>query len=221
MEGLIVCLAVVAILFFIFFFVASKAHYKNKYNVKYTPRNMFPYELNYDAKVTDNWMGNILYLFFSIAMVGVFICLFRTTDSAILLTLCIVGVIVNVMGLFIPFVPVKYARAHLLIDILYFILTFFTLACVALTAFEDYQNFDGVFSLVMTIVAAVFTILYFAVIMNPKLSGWAKMDKNENSDGTVYYSRPKYFPLAYTEWLTILTNIITMVLAAILYFAIA
>ncbi len=220
MDGLVVCLTVVSIIFFAFFMLASASHYKSKFNVKYTPRNMFPYELNYEAKVTDNWMGNILYLFFSMAMVGVFVCLFGTTESSLLLTLCIVGIIVNVLGLFLPFVPVKYIRVHLLIDILYFILTFFTVACVALTAFEEYQNFNSVFALVMAIVAAVFAVLYFVILMNPKLTGWAKMDKNENSDGTVYYSRPKYFPLAYTEWLTILMNIITVILSAILYFAI-
>lgn len=220
MSGLVVAFALLVIIFFIGFILASFRHYKAKYNVKYNPRNMFPYELNFEARLKDNWLGNIFILLYSICAIAFYLCLRNASNDGVLLVLIISGALINTIGLFMPFVPVKYMRLHLFIDIIYFVGTFIVMADIGLTALEFYNIYQSAFALCMIIIGFVFALIYFIVLLNPKLTAWAKLDKHENADGTSFYVRPKYFPLAYTEWLTMLFNIIGVILSTLLYFAI-
>lgn len=61
--------------------------------------------------------------------------------------------------------------------------------------------------IVKSSVTFLIAILELVLLLNPKLKTWAKLDKIEGSENQ--FSRPKKFPLAYTEWAIYLTLVLS------------
>lgn len=78
----------------------------------------------------------------------------------------------------------------------------------------------SILSLTFAVLSFVFAALALLPLLNPKLSNYAKMDRIIEKDGTVSYQRPKYFVMAFSEWLLTFLDEISF-LATIIFFLVA
>ncbi len=203
------------ILFFICFCVTSFISYKQRFNVKYNPLSMFPYELNMDNSFKDNLFGNIFMILCAVSLLGFYAFYGFQFTNNLTKFLMAVGVLSALVFSSLTFTPLKLLRLHLFFDVTSFVLTFLVYGALFILCLNDYQLFTNNLSLVMVFVVGFFGILYFLLILNPKLSRWAYLDKEVNSDGTYYYKRPKLFPLAYTEWASMIFVLIGAILSLV------
>ncbi len=77
----------------------------------------------------------------------------------------------------------------------------------------------SILSLTFAVLSFVFAALALLPLLNPKLSNYAKLDRVIEKDGTASYQRPKYFVMAFSEWLLTFLDEITL-LATIIFFLI-
>ena len=219
MKSLLIPSLIGAIISFTIFMVFSFLNYKKRYSVTYNLRNMFPYELNYESSFKDNLIGNIFLLLSSASLVLFFISFFQSMNNyGLTLMSLIAGVLASVMMPFVVFVPVKILKTHLFVDVLFFLTTFLTLASFGLVMVNEYQLFMQTKSLVMAIIDLTFAFLVFLILMNPKLTHWGDLEEVTNSDGTKYYKRPKYFVLAFSEWLIMFFMLLSPILGLITFY---
>ena len=198
------------------FILSSFSAYKNRFNVKYNPLNMFPYELNFEATFKDNFLGNLFLFFISILGIVFYSFTIKGSTSGFTIILVIGGIISSLATSFIALTPLKLLKTHLLVTVIYFVSVFVSIVGNALIAFDYHSTFyTDTTSLIMMITCIVFASIYLIIVFNPKMTLFAKLEKVENSDGTFYYQRPKFFVLAYTEWLTIIFYLINIVLTLI------
>ena len=194
------------------FFVFSSLNYKRRFNVKYNPLNMFPYELNYEQTFRDNFFGNLFLFFVSIIGIVFYVLIIKESTSGFIILLAISGILSSLLFSFIPLINLKYLKKHLSSSIFFFVSTLVSLLSNALIALNYHNTWLDNSSLVLTIIFFVFGGLYLIVLFNPKISLWTKMEVVENSDGTSFYKRPKFFPLAYTEWLSFIFYLISYII---------
>lgn len=218
MFAFIFLLAFLALLFFTVSLLFAFKNYKDRFQVDYNPKNMFPYELNFEMKFKENLIANTSLIILMVVEAIFYITFKRSlpTDGVITL-IFIMGLISSILLPFIYLTPLKALNAHLAIDVFFFITNFMTLGAIGVHNLIEYQIFLNNANIVLAVVCFTFVIGYIVMMLNPKLSLWSKMEKVTNSDGTSYFKRPKYFPLAYTEWLVICVNIINVILTFISY----
>lgn len=200
-----------AIFFFVMFLLFSLPNYKSRFNIHYNLRNMFPYELNYKGKFSDNVGGNICIILSTICLIVFFSTFNKHYDNGFYIATLITGVFTAVSSLLLVFIPFELLKFHMLLDVVIFV---FTLSCNGAVASGGYINYyfdPNILYLISAIIASVFTLIVFLLIMNPRLSHWADLSPEKNTDGTVSYKRPKYFVLAYSEWILIFLTYLTMV----------
>jgi hypothetical protein len=65
------------------------------------------------------------------------------------------------------------------------------------------------------VVSFIFAVLHVALIVNPKLRDWDRMDKETSPEGTVTYVRPRHSVLALSEWWSYIANCLFSVVALI------
>ncbi len=75
----------------------------------------------------------------------------------------------------------------------------------------------SILSLVFAIFSFIFAGLALLPLLNPKLTNYAKLDQVIEKDGTVSYQRPKYFVMAFSEWLLTFLDEATLLLAIIFF----
>ena len=219
MKSLLIPSLIGAIISFTIFMVFSFLNYKKRYSVTYNLKNMFPYELNYESSFKDNLIGNVFLLLSSASLVLFFISFFQSMNNyGLTLMSLIAGVLASVMMPFVVFVPVKILKTHLFVDVLFFLTTFLTLGSFGLVMVNEYQLFMQTKSLVMAIIDLTFAFLVFLILMNPKLTHWGDLEEVTNSDGTKYYKRPKYFVLAFSEWLIMFFMLLSPILGLITFY---
>ena len=189
-------------MFFVGFIVSSFLNYYQRFKVKYNPLQMFPYELNYEMKFKENLIGNLFLIGSALGLVSFYTYFGFISNDGFIKLVMIAGLASSLLFSFIVFTPIKYIKLHLSVDVLSFILTFMVFASTFVLALLDYQHFETDISLVIIFISGFFGVIYFFFLLNPKLSKWMYLDKEVNSDGSSYFKRPKFFPLAYTEWLT-------------------
>lgn len=60
---------------------------------------------------------------------------------------------------------------------------------------------NSLLSLIFAVLCFIFAVMAFIPLLNPKLVNYAKLDQVSEKDGTLSYQRPKYFVMAFSEWL--------------------
>ena len=213
MQVIIPTLVGLIFLTFIGFIVISFNNYKRRFNVKYNPLNMFPYELNFDASFKDNFFGNLFLIFTSLISIVFYVLIIKSSTNGFIILLAVSGFLMSILFSIIPLLPLTYLKTHLIIDVLFFISVLVSILSNALIALRYYQtwlNSENNPSLVLMIIYFAFGGIYLLFLFNPKISLWAKMEKVDNSDGSSYYKRPKLFPLAYTEWISYIFYLISI-----------
>ena len=182
----------------------------------YDLRNHFPYELNFESKFKDNLFGNVCISVSTVLSILFFIFFDETHLNGFLLFAMIAGIVNSLIILSLVFVPLKLLKAHLILVTVNIALSFLVPFSLAMAASFSYSSYKEVGQLVFIILPALICIFIFILIMNPKLTKWALLDKKTNPDGSVSYVRPKIFILAFTEWLLFFSSVITEIIALLI-----
>jgi hypothetical protein len=114
-------------------------------------------------------------------------------------------------------VPLDAVKLHLGVSIFSMVFTFVFFGVIGYVSMDYFQNFKENSYLVLAIISIVICLGYFGVSMNPKLNAPLNYEEVKNEDGSVSYRRPKFFVLAFSEWLVIFANILGLILTLILY----
>lgn len=204
MKPIIILLACLIFIFFTGFVVLSFINYKKRFNVKYNPLNMFPYELNFEASFKDNFLGNLFLFFTSLISITFYVLIVKLSSGGFIIILAVAGILSSVLLAIVPLLHLKYLKTHIAVDIFFFIgvlVSIISNALICLNYYQTWLDSNNNPSFVLMIVYFVFGAIFLLILFNPKMSIWAKLEQVTNSDGTSYYKRPRFFPLAYTEWL--------------------
>jgi hypothetical protein len=71
--------------------------------------------------------------------------------------------------------------------------------------------------LLIGILEAMLGFATLLIMLNPRLRNWANMNAKTEEDGTVVIVRPRFFILAFSEWLVIFINLAAQTLLLIAY----
>ena len=177
------------------------------------------FEISNILPLKENLFGNIALILSAVASLLFFIFVSKDSKNGTILLLLISSALVSVLYPFVTFIPVKYLKFHLGIDIFYFISIFVSLTSNAIIAFSYYKTWDDLdaVALALFIISLVIAVIYFIILLNPKISTWANLKEERNADGTKAYVRPKYFALAYTEWLSFIFHMLSIILTLTIY----
>jgi hypothetical protein len=202
----------VAVFFFIFGILAAYILYQKKQQRKYSFLNEFPYEL---YQGIDQKYISIFYIIQMVQALGFIVFGFYSfTDNKnyygiILLTSWTLTALLMAA---LSFVKLRSMRGHITIVAFLFTLTLVNAIFLGIYFYKTiYLDVPLAFPIISFVLAAV----VLGLMINPLLKRWPYMDKIEQQDGQIIILRPKFFVLAYTEWLLILINYLLMLLAFI------
>ena len=88
-------------------------------------------------------------------------------------------------------------------------------AAISVIICANFYSYVGNAVIPFAIFTGLFGIGAMAVLINPKLSNWAKLDSSVDESGAVVERRPKYFVLAFSEWIVLFLAIACSVLSLI------
>ena len=173
----------------------------NKKNIRVL--NIFPFEV-VPQKRTDNFFINSLYLIYLIGLVSASIIFATKYFSVLTVIIAIATFFISLFIAVLPFVDFVSLKKHLYLDlgmvILFFLINgLITYLSFSISKLYDFQNVVGIVCMVIGALS-LFPSLYF--IFNLRLFSL----NNEVNDDEI--SRPKYFPLAFSEWIIPLLLII-------------
>ena len=166
----------------------------------------------------ENIFGNCLLLLSTLALLGCFTTFFFTSTNAFTYVVASVGLFGSFIPAAIVFTPLTAGKKHIIIDCIAFFLAFLTPGLIAIESFRLFNHLNNSVALVAFIISILICLVIFILIMNPKITKWAEMEKHVNEDGSATYQRPKYFVLAFSEWIVIFTVYLTIIPFIILSF---
>ena len=141
---------------------------------------------------------------------------FRDLGFLTIFVTCIFG-LAAVSNCLLFFFDARYTKTHIYLATISMCLTFLANALATLLSFLVFKHYWGfgetrVPALILAILSTLVSLTILFIIVNPKLSSWAKLDYTTNENGERVYSRGKVFVLALSEWITILASIIGEIL---------
>ncbi len=183
---------------------------------KYSPFRNFPCELVCDfSKGYLFKIGNIICSVSSLLLIAIVIVYKDEFGELYVLTLLIGAFIclVHLFSISLINISVFYVKEHSIISSIYMALSFFisimtSFYCYYLSYLYKMQSTGSNYHLSLGIISTIFSLISLIILFNPKLKNWAKLDKDTRGQEAIY-SRPKYFPLAYSEWGMILISFIS------------
>ena len=188
--------------------------------------NIFPYEIleNADHKLSLPYRIILaIYCGFGVAPLILVFTSFSSWGNLIYLAI-IIAILIFISALCylgLVFLPAKFIRQHTLLASLYFIFNILISALLGLLGFLLYFSFNtSIAHLIFACLSVILAVISLIFIFNPKLKNWANLSKETNEKGEVSIVRPKYFPLAYTEWLFYLISALNVVMAFLTFLAI-
>ena len=109
-----------------------------------------------------------------------------------------------------------YVKLHLLAFSIFMVssIMFDAMNILALMKLPEKSALTWIF----VIAFSMFALAKAVGVLNPKLINWAKLSSTMDSSGAVTYSRPKYFPLAITEWAFIFAHFVSALFSIIAIF---
>ena len=219
--GWFIGLASASIVFFVFSFIASRKNFKNRFKKDYDVRNYFPYEFNFESPFSLNILGNVSLIMSLALSIGCFaLTASKVQTNGYVLYSLITGSIYSILIGVIHFIPLKTIKTHMIFAVLLLGISFVTPAAIGLGGFALYQQTKRVYPLVIFIVSMVFSVFYFGLAMNPKLTMNIKMIVQTDENGNEYYVRPKYIMMAFSEWFDIFGLYISQILLLLFMVAI-
>jgi len=198
-------LAPLGIVFGVSLFLGFRG-YKQQKNERYSVLTMFPQEL-YDGKDPMRVSARLfLYVYALVDAIAAAYPLFIGTLPQGLIPLGIVylGFIIlrDVTLVAITHVPAYEFKPHLLSFTCFggFGVMGMVLSCIL---FANQMAFHQTLAITFMVLSGIVGIAEFALLANPRLGHWTKLNATVDAEGNVDTSRPKPFVLAFTEWLLI------------------
>ena len=208
--ALIAILALLVVTLGSYFFSINIIYKKiNKKNIRVL--NTFPFEV-VPQKRTSNFFINSLYLIYLLGLVAASIVFAVKYLSVITVIVAIATFFIALFMSVLPFTSFVSLKKHLYLDVGMVILFFLINGLVTYLSFSisklyDFQNVVGIVCIVLGGLTLI-PSLYF--IFNPRLFSL----NNEVEEDEI--SRPKYFPLAFSEWMIPLLSIMSVVILTML-----
>lgn len=209
--SLVLIAAITAILI-----VTGIISYKMNNNEKYSFLKHFPHELSY--KDSPNRRRHLVFIFIYVFMFYSilwntlpFITEFKSFAGLVVVE-ALFAVVTSLSFLAINIVEAKYVRQHTLVATLYMAGSFGMVMMTGVFSVLLFTINRSSSSLTVGVFSFLLAILQILVILNPRLKDWAKLDSKRSDSGEITYSRPKLFPLAYSEWLTFIISTLGLIL---------
>lgn len=202
-------LIIVLFLSLILFVVTGRLTYFANEKTRFSFRNRFPFELNYQRNINIVSYFRLFLIFLFALCVG-FPLLFATSFSGasniayatIIAFFFIASAIVDLVLFFLRPTYLKQFKIYSTLSFAFIAMANGMVGVFLLTSLFIHVAYKVLAGLAFTLMA--FNLL---MALNPKLSRWDHLEESKNKDGTISYVRPKISPLAFSLWLNFLTLI--------------
>jgi len=188
---------------------------------EFSPLRNFPYEfLKLNSNVASVFKPLMFVLtgfaFSPIFFITPLIGEFGDLGFLTIFVTCIFG-LAAISNCLLFFFDARFTKTHIYLATISMCLTFLANALATLLSFLVFKHYWGfgetrIPALVLAILSTLVSLSILFIIVNPKLSSWAKLEYKVNENGERVYSRGKIFVLALSEWITILASIIGEIL---------
>ena len=190
--------------FFAFFFFLFQN--KKEENLPFSFRQYFLYEgfggrknnllrILQSSFLLLNVLSSILFYFLPIDQ--------SLTSKYYFLLLAIFFLVADVLYFFLTFVD--FRKEKLRIALFMFFGAFITIANgmggFSLLSISRKALENKALPLTFAVLSFLFALLSFLPLLNPKLNNYSKMENVTEKDGSSHLERPKYFVMAYSEWI--------------------
>lgn len=211
-----ILMACAAITLFVMAFLLSRLNYERRFSSKFSLKNMFPFEFNYEGKFTDNFIPNVL---LSLAFL-VLIAFYGTFDGlhtdGIAIFVLISGIISSILGYVLFFVPFRHLKTHIALSTFMFVFSFMLTGSTFLLNMFYFRQYENAINLVTMIFSGILALSVLLMVLNPKLSLRIEGREEKLPNGEVIMHRPKWIMIAVTEWVSIFAIILNQI-GVILY----
>lgn len=203
------------VLFFGLFLLFGLLEYKDRNKKKYDFLSSFPFEL-VQGEVKKSFLSRFFFTVYGVTYVASsFYILYLNPTLSFLNSL---GILLGIVSLFVfasmlalIYVPAYSFRLHLVSSVVFFAFSILADVLMGLTYLNLYQAQLSTIALVIMIVNFALAFFKGLILINPKLAHWTELDSSIGSDGVVTSSRPRPFVLAFSEWLVIFLNAISII----------
>ncbi|NLB49063.1 MAG: hypothetical protein GX813_04435 [Erysipelotrichia bacterium] len=221
----VLALAFVSVMFFMYGYQTSKAFYYRKHQTKYNLKQMFPYEFNYPDNFNNNKYGNIFFILSWVGVIAIYLFnfLFRPHASAVIgiASLCL-AIALTILAMVILLVPLNHLRVHMVASSIFLVLATGLPAFNCLTAYQEFSMATDKMASIISIAALVIGVLQTAImllcVLNPRATYKIYMEKEVTPDGEEVLKRPKTIALAFSEWIALITFVLSPLPVVLLFF---
>lgn len=214
--SLYIALIVSGILFLALVFFSY--HLKRKENEPFNIRQYFFYEAFQGDKNNVIFLRVLEVTLISINIYASAALFFVDHDETLVSKyyfLIVVGVeaLLGVTILFLSLVPLSQEKIHVLLFFLFGALLTIRSASIGRILISAWKrSVDGKgMDLIFAIISFAFAVISFLPLINPKLKNYATLIPTTNKDGTTSMERPHYFVMAFSEWLLLIINEVTLI----------
>jgi hypothetical protein len=199
---------------------------KKKKKEPYDLLSYFPYELYEDSRGFYFAFARLfegLFLLLGLASAGLEIASFVNYDSSVFYFVVWIGATsgLSAVGeLALTLIPVGHPKAHTALYVLYSTAVTIRSGMVGFFLLSLGKD-TNVGSLVCSIVLFAIAALVMLLLANPKMSSWAKMEAVATPEGEIQYRRPRPFVLAFSEWLAIFLDAVSIIVTLLGFFLLA
>jgi hypothetical protein len=192
---------------------------------RYSLLSYFPFELFKDSRGVYYSFARIfeaIYLLLFLSGPSLFLYRYSSYGNSLVsyyAFLLMWAVVSSVSFFVVSLLPPSHEKAH------FTWLFAFAASSTTLFTMEGFNLFNLAKSSTHATIAYVFGALLLllalgmiAPLFNPKLSHWAEMDHQAETDGTISLKRPRPFVLAFSEWMLSLISFVGFVLSLIAYY---
>ena len=212
MPGLIpLALFVISLLFFVGGYFFSSTFYFHKHQVKYSFKRMFPYEFNYPSSFKNNIYGNIAFIVAILSLLSFYIYWLTINGTTNVTNIMITALAVSMAGFIccLFFMPLQFLRTHMIISTLAMVISLGIPAMVCFAIMAKYRivtaQSDQTLCIVGLVLSALLALTMLVFILNPKATYKIYLEKSVNENGQEVMARPKFIPMAFNEWWSIVT----------------
>lgn len=222
--GLWIASLSILLIAFLGMFIFGVSNYQETFKAKFSLLNMFPYELSYH----NQGMMIIIYRFFLYVYVA-----FSISPALLMISkyyhfpgyvsyLIMVGILFVISAvslLTLHIIQAKYVRLHTIVATIFFAVSALTSGAISIVLINLYisNNYVDIKFLMIGLMEAMLGFATLLIMLNPRLRNWAQMNSTTDEDGTVVIERPRFFVLAFSEWLVIFINLAVQILLLIAY----
>lgn len=204
----------------IFYFSSGTFIFYNSNKTKFSFTKNFPYEFFENNLSKKNVITKTSLICFACASFAPFLSILPKCSMfgdlcGLVIIVSIISIITGIFFVIISLVPVRFASQHILFSTIYLTLMIIFSGCISIISFIIGVNMEATIKIPQIIygsISALLAICMLLTILNPKLKKWEKLDCIKQDDGTITYQRPKWFPLAYSEWIAVIINSLSLIL---------